>query len=452
MTLSQVNFPLLLSLVPSLTRIRFHVRSVAMSVGSPALAAYSLVLSALNGRSIYRRARRINHETKTAVAKALISLQQTPLELTKDQHLLASIQINDKWRREIAERLDRKNSWSIATGFSVAWVVIAFVFTLVDSFVSLDNSVNSLSEGHAVGTLWLWLLCLVIGWLWVPTFSYGELKSAIGRANKAAKIAKKLGKKAGRKIKKGITKGIPPTLRRKRLAADPAPETPEEDVKVNEELVDDVKVDEDQIEEDAKPLEQGSKLEVNPLSNPAHHQSTVSFKLPPESQHDHGHHHVSANATANHSATSLSHSAAVHSTGGHSSVVHETDRLLIPKDEENWLNRDEFRLSATFNYSRIMRYLVLVDDVLRALNRLTRETEVGLSRKRLMLEVVSLIRGRRGLFLKPQPPPPLTPKGMLCSLRERAVRCSWRRSPPLFYSAERPPQPRSSSFSPPRSA
>jgi hypothetical protein len=44
-----------------------------------------------------------------------------------------------------------------------------------------------------------------------------------------------------------------------------------------------------------------------------------------------------------------------------------------------------------------MRYLVLVDDVLRALDKLAREKdEVGLSRKRLMLEVVSLILNREG--------------------------------------------------------
>jgi len=50
----------------------------------------------------------------------------------------------------------------------------------------------------------------------------------------------------------------------------------------------------------------------------------------------------------------------------------ETDQLLILKDLGS-LNRDERRLSATFNYSRGMRYLVLVDDVLRALDKVARK-------------------------------------------------------------------------------
>ena len=100
----------------------------------------------------------------------LIAIQQKPLRLTKDERLLRSIPIDNKWRDEILERLDKENAWTLATGSSVAWVVIAFLFTLIDSFISLNDSFVSLDdpgsggyEGLAIGTLWLWLLCLVIG-------------------------------------------------------------------------------------------------------------------------------------------------------------------------------------------------------------------------------------------------------------------------------------------------
>ena len=132
-------------------------------MGSPALAAYSLILSPLNNRSVYRRAHRIRHESKTDAARALISLQQTPLELTQDERLLAFIPINDQRRRGIFNRLNRRYAWSVATGSSVLWVVIPFCFTLVDSFVSLETTPDGGSEEHAVGTIWLWLLFLVIG-------------------------------------------------------------------------------------------------------------------------------------------------------------------------------------------------------------------------------------------------------------------------------------------------
>jgi hypothetical protein len=125
-----------------------------------------------------------------------------------------------------------------------------------------------------------------------------------------------------------------------------------------------------------------------------------------------------------------------YSIAAQSSIHPETDRLLIPKDEFSSLNRDELRLAATFNYSRIMRYFVLVDDVLRALDKLAREKEeVGLSRQCLVLEVVSLVLNRRrDLSLRLLPA--LSPRGALCSLRERSSRCSTRRFSPLFSSAE----------------
>jgi len=405
---------------------------VIVSVGSPALAAYSLVLTSLNARLVYRRAQRITHESKNAVARALIALQQTPLELTKDDRLLAFIPTNDQWRHEIVDRLNRRNAWSVATGSSVAWVVVAFTFTLVDSFVSLSGTTNSpASDGLAVGTLWLWLLCLVIGWLWVPTFTCGELKSAIGHANKKAakKAAKRIKQKATKayaSAKAKVANRLPrrvPILKGSKKPVDPVLEIDEDNEKVKP----------GSINEDTQP---------SPLPNTTHHQSTVSFQAPTESQHDHGHLTVSGNPTANPSAVSLPRSAAIHSIGAQSSIHPETDRLLIPKDDFGSLNRDERRLAATFNYSRIMRYLVLVDDVLRALGKLAREKEeVGLSRNRLILEVVSLILHRKS---DPSPRFLPSPRGPLCSHRERSSRCSTRRSPLSLSSVEPPPLPRSS--------
>ena len=76
-----------------------------MSVGSPALAAYSLALTVLNARSVYRRVKRIKYRNKAAVARALISLQRVPLELTKDELFPASISISNQWEQEIVDRL-----------------------------------------------------------------------------------------------------------------------------------------------------------------------------------------------------------------------------------------------------------------------------------------------------------------------------------------------------------
>ena len=402
-----------------------------MSLGSPALAAYSLILTSLSARLVYHRAKSIKHKSKGDVARALISLQQTPLELTKDERLLAFIPVNDRWRQEIAERLNRRNAWSLATGSSVAWVVISFVFTLIDSFVSLDNTVDNISEGHAVGTLWLWLLCLAIGWLWVPIFSSSELKTALNYANHHAvkKAAKKL-RQAKESTRKAMgsakTKLVGKVPKRLGGSKNPTGGTitvvAEEDEKAQS------------IQEDTKHLEEETDQRTNPLPNLSHHQSTASLQTHPESQQDHDHLTVTANPNVNRSAVSMAHST-------QPSINPETDELFIPQKLTS-LNRDEHRLSATFNYSRIMRYLALVDDVFNALDKLAKEKEVSVSKRRLT-EVVSLILNRRGgLSLGSFPLCPRRRRS--CSLRERSVQCSTPRLWPLFFSAERPPQPQSS--------
>ena len=154
-----------------------------MSVGSPALAAYSLMITSFNTRMVYKRTSSTQYKKKADVAKALVVLQQKPLRLTKDTSLLESLCIDSQWRKVILGRLNGGEAWSVATAFSIAWVVISFTFTLVDSFVSLNDPDGSGSDGLAVGTLWLWLLCLVIGWLWIPIFSSNEVSAALDHAN-----------------------------------------------------------------------------------------------------------------------------------------------------------------------------------------------------------------------------------------------------------------------------
>ena len=170
-----------------------------MSVGSPALAAYSLMITSFNTSMVYKRANGIEHKEKAEVAKALIAIQRAPLRVTTDPRLLKSIPTDNGWTNEILERLGARNAWSLTTGFSVAWVVIAFGFTLIDSFIALGDPSSGGSDGLAVGTLWLWLLCLVIGWLWVPIFSSRDVSAALRHANlKTVSTANKLKQQTAR--------------------------------------------------------------------------------------------------------------------------------------------------------------------------------------------------------------------------------------------------------------
>ena len=45
------------------------------------------------------------------------------------------------------------------------------------------------SSGRGVGSFWLWLVPIVVGWLWVPFSSYDRLRAAIDKANDLAFVA-----------------------------------------------------------------------------------------------------------------------------------------------------------------------------------------------------------------------------------------------------------------------
>ena len=406
-----------------------------MSVGSPALAAYSLMVTSFNVRTVYNKANRIKHKEKRDVAKALVALQQTALELTIDERLLASIPVDDKWRQEILDRLGKRNAWSLTTGFSVAWVLIAFVFTLIDSFVSLNDPESTGSEGLAVGTLWLWLLCLVIGWLWVPIFSSEEVNAALRRANRKAVMtaAKKLKEQAADALKRRAHRvadrlhskgrGRNPKTPKKPDGTDPAPT-----VTIMDE---NDKVKEGPTDEGEAQAREMPELRSTP--------SATSHEAPAESQQDHTHLSVGGIQTAQNSTTNVAHPTGTQPPAAASAVSlkREHDRLFIPKEDVGvvgLLHTDEFRHPATFNYSRIMWYLVLVDDVFRALNILVIADEVGAPGKCPMMKFVSQVFDRK-TGLSPRSPPLLS-RNVPRFLREYSGRCSNRSSSPFFSRSE----------------
>ena len=52
---------------------------------------------------------------------------------------------------------------------------------------------NTNSTGQGVGSLWLWLIPVVVGWLWIPVCSHDKLKAAIDKANDVAFVATDIG-------------------------------------------------------------------------------------------------------------------------------------------------------------------------------------------------------------------------------------------------------------------
>jgi hypothetical protein len=167
-----------------------NLTSVFLTVGSPTLAGYSLIMTVLNSRWITRKFEAIHYPNAELAVKILANLQYAPVRVLSQDHLLSSLIIlpeNDEWWNELSQLIDYKHTWSISAATSIAWVIIAYAFTVVDSIGNLSNVG---SNGQSVGTVWLWLICIVTGWLQLcPKSDYSQLTRIFNRANNMAYVA-----------------------------------------------------------------------------------------------------------------------------------------------------------------------------------------------------------------------------------------------------------------------
>ena len=272
------------------------------------------------------------------VARALISLQQTPLELTKDERLLASIPTNSRWAQEIVGRLNRWNTWPIATLGSIAWVVVVSLLAFLASIIF------EAPIGHMPATLWSWLPCLVIARLWVPTFFYPEIRATLRRANqKAAKKAIKGLREANEKMKS-------PKINRPEGFDAPVDVIPGP-LEVNEEEREQL------IQEGERQAGWEIGQNTEPLPSPSHYQPVLPPQPSPEIEGDRDHPDPNTNGADGFTRRPID---------------PESDELLVHRPFDP-LNRDAFRHTAVFNFSRAIPYLLLVDNVFEALDGLSHE-------------------------------------------------------------------------------
>ncbi|KAE9388401.1 hypothetical protein BT96DRAFT_1004229 [Gymnopus androsaceus JB14] len=115
-----------------------------------------------------------------------------PIVLDMDRDvLLASLVVlpeNDEWWRELLEHLNYTYTWSISAATSIAWVLIAYIFTVIDSLSEVSQEIQV--NGQGVGSAWLWLLPVVIAWLQIsPKCDSIRIRDALRRANHIAYVA-----------------------------------------------------------------------------------------------------------------------------------------------------------------------------------------------------------------------------------------------------------------------
>ncbi|KAG1773272.1 hypothetical protein EV702DRAFT_1244209 [Suillus placidus] len=161
--------------------------SAVLTVGSPTLAGYSLFITLLNSRWINRRFdRSVDYPNSRFALSVLSSLQQVPLRLHPDRVRLPSLIVlpeNDSWWKCLAEFVDYTHTWSIASATSIVWVIVAYILTVANSLSNVYENVQS--NGEATGSMWLWLIPIVVGWLQLsPKCDFNRLQAAYDRADR----------------------------------------------------------------------------------------------------------------------------------------------------------------------------------------------------------------------------------------------------------------------------
>jgi len=158
-----------------------NLMSAILTVGSPVLAGYSMILTILNARWISRRFENLSFPNTGDAVRILISLQQTPLRITNEDSLLSSLVVlpeNDDWWPAVAEFLNYNHTWSIASATAIAWVIVAYLLTVASSLSDVNSNINS--NGQGTGSVWLWLIPIDIGWLQLsPKCDYARIRRAM---------------------------------------------------------------------------------------------------------------------------------------------------------------------------------------------------------------------------------------------------------------------------------
>ena len=169
-----------------------NLMSAVLTIGSPVLAGYSLIITLLNSCWIHRRFKQsVNYPNANYAVSILSSLQQVPLKIhlgPPDFPSLVILPENDTWWRCFAEFVDYTHTWSISSATSIAWVVVAYILTVINSLSDVYSFVQS--NGEATGSMWLWLIPIVVGWLQLsPKCDFNRLQEAYNRAERHGRAA-----------------------------------------------------------------------------------------------------------------------------------------------------------------------------------------------------------------------------------------------------------------------
>ena len=141
------------------------VLSFLVTIGSPALAAYSLQITHLNARWITKAFLDVNYPNSKDIPIVLSAFHHVPIRISHGPHLYSLIILprNNGFWRHLLTAAKKIRRWSIPLGMSFVLVTFAAILTVLDSFYSQTPR----DIGYAITATWTFLLPLIIGWLHV---------------------------------------------------------------------------------------------------------------------------------------------------------------------------------------------------------------------------------------------------------------------------------------------
>ncbi|KAF2192980.1 hypothetical protein K469DRAFT_714999 [Zopfia rhizophila CBS 207.26] len=169
-----------------------NLLSLCLSVGSPALITYSLVITILNRYSLRTRWHTLHQSALSravhdkysdfsvrvrAIQYLLQEAQQVPLRASQEKGWLSSLVVvpkNQRWWRGVQRRLRRTRrgvTFSLVAQILVAGV--AWLFTVSSEFVASRGD-RVVATQLSSGSLWLWLIPVIWGWVTVGTQSSSD--------------------------------------------------------------------------------------------------------------------------------------------------------------------------------------------------------------------------------------------------------------------------------------
>ena len=167
---------------------------VFLTVGSPALGAYSLSLAIISNRWMVKRFARTTYTNSHLAAESLSSLQQMSLDVPKDNRVLPSLIVlpmNRKWWKKLAHGLDYPvPKWTLASTMSVLYLALADIFAWVSNLANPLSNGQVYATGQGISSLWLCFLPIVIGNLLLsPKSDWDRIRRAFKLANSSLRVA-----------------------------------------------------------------------------------------------------------------------------------------------------------------------------------------------------------------------------------------------------------------------